>query len=379
MTPVAGLTEELIHSHTTAFYDLRLRYQMRPEDGDAFDVLFRYPVVHFGVIVGDLSHVDLHRQSSTYRSTLGYTIAAYYGFERFFFQRKRWALGYDIFNGVSFNTRPYDAFKNVDNEYIGAHLSIFLGLGLTARYRITPQWTLSASIDFKHYSAASMVRPNLGVNSFGPTVGVTYDFAPQSLCAPTELPTAQRAADVRHEDARRFYCELTAAVVPKALPDEYNYLVAQNASDPSRCPVYVGYNTMLSAMYRYRLHHATGIAIDYSYLPYVNRLKELDAPQNHDVIDGRLLRYSPHVLGFGVRHDVIYRHLSINLGLGLYARRRMGWRAETQESPFYQFIGINYALPCTHDRLFAGFMIKAFRFSKVDGMYFGLGWRFRKK
>lgn len=374
MTPVAGLSEELLHSHTTAFFDLRLRYQTRPEDGNLFDALYRYPVWQAGVAFGDLSHIDVYYESKhrPYRSTLGYTISPYFSIERYFFQHGRWAVGYDLFNGVSYNTHPYDSENNADNEYIGSHFSIFFAIGFSARYRLTPQWTLSAAFDFKHNSAASMVRPNLGVNSFGPTVGVTYDLVPQLMCAMTDLPSAQSISDIRHLPfKRRFYAELTTAVIPKALPDYYN---VYHTAD---CPVYTSYNTMLSGMCRYRPHHASGIEVNYTYVPFTERLHELDVLQRHDVIDGRELRYSPHVFGIGIRHDFIYRHFAINLGVGTFLHRRQGWRAETQEGRFYQLIGLNYGLPFTRDHLFVGYTIKAYRFSKVDGMHFGLGWRFR--
>ena len=371
MTPVAGLSEELLHSHTTAYYDLRLRYQTRPEDRNAYDALFRYPVIQVGVLVGDLTHIDVYRQRTPYHSTLGMTIAPYFGFQRNLFQHGRWALGYVIQNGLSLNTRPFDETSNADNEYIGAHLSMHFGLALEARYRLTPHWTLSAAFDFKHNSAASMVRPNLGINAFGPTLGVTYDLAPQSLEAMTQQPSAQRVADItRQPFRRRFYGEVMAAVIPKSLPDYFN--VYRTAD----CPIYVAYTGMAGVMYRYRPHHASGLALDYTYVPYTDRLRQLDALQHHDVVDGRPLRYSPHLFGLVLRHDIFYRHVSLNLGLGAFLHRRQGWRAETQESPIYQLIGLRYSLPFTGDRLFLGYTVKAYRFSKVDGMLFNLGVRF---
>lgn len=369
MTPVAGLTEELLHSHTTLFYDARFRYQTGGNSCSPYDALFAYPVLQTGIVVGDLTHIDVYRQGTTYRSTLGCMIAPYFGFQRFLFRGGRWAIAYEILNGISFNTHPYDDQTNIDNEYIGAPLSIFFGLGVSARYRLTPQWSLSLSADFKHNSAASMARPNLGINAFGPTLGVTYNLTPQS---PIVSPPQQKMSPDDKRAENGFYGELSAAVIPKALPDYFNVYHTSN------CPVYASYNAMGSFMYRYLLHHASGLAVDYTYVPYTHRLKELDALQHHDVVDGRPLRYSPHLFGLLLRHDVFYRHVSVNLGLGLFLHRRQGWRAETQESSLYQLIGLHYSLPFTNDRLTVGYTIRAFRFSKVDGMLFGLGWRFRR-
>lgn len=381
MTSVAGLSEPYLHSHTTYFYDLRLRYQTRPEDGSFYDALFRYPVLQAGVAVGDFTHIDLHRESHPrdYRSTLGCAVAPYFGFHRDFILRRRWSLGYDLVNGVAFCTRPYDAVTNADNEFIGGRATLFLGIDIEARFRVAPQWTLSAAFDFKHLSAASLVRPNLGINSFGPRIGVTYDLTDQSsLSATLQQGRAEASKQLAAHKDRAFYFELTAALIPKALPDEYNYLVAQHVPDPSECPIYLAYNTMFSAMYRYLPHHASGIEADYTYVSFTDRLQELDAKQSHDVIDGRQLTYSPHVAGLGLRHDIFYRHFTIDLGLGVYLYRRQGWRAETQESRFYQLVGLRYNLPFTRDRLFIGYTIKAHRFSKVDGLHLSLGYRFGK-
>lgn len=370
MTPVAGLSEELLHSHTTAFYDLRMRYQTRPEDGNAFDALYRYPVFQAGLVVGDLTHIDAFYASrpNTYNSTLGCVIAPYFGIERYLFQHGRLAVGYNLVNGVSYNTRPYDVNTNAGNEFIGSHFSMYFNLALTARFRLTPQWSLSASADFKHFSAASLVRPNLGVNSFGPTLGVTYDLAEQPLVAMTELPEAQTVGDIRRQPfQRQLYVEATAALVPKALADYYN---VYHTAD---CPVYLSYNAMLAPMYRYLPHHASGLEVNYTYAPYTETLHELDILQHHDVIDGRELTYSPHVLGIGLRHDFIYRHFSVNLGVGAFVYRNQGWRAVTQEGRLYQMIGFRYSFPFTRDRLFVGYTIKAYRFSKVDGLHFGIG------
>lgn len=380
MTSVAGLSETYLHSHTTAFYDLRLRYQTRPEDGSYYDALFRYPVLQAGIAVGDLTHIDLYRESRhrDYRSTLGCAIAPYFGFHRDIFRSRRWSLGYDLVNGVAICTKPYDAVTNADNEFIGAHLSLFLGIDVEARYRVASQWTLSAAFDFKHLSAASLVRPNLGVNCFGPKIGVTYDLVDQSsLSASLQQGRAEALSQVP-DRGRSFYFELSAALIPKALPDEYNYLVAQHVPDPSECPVYLAYNTMFSAMYRYLPHHASGIEADYTYVSFTDRLQELDAQLHQDVIDGRQLHYSPHVAGLGLRHDIFYRHFTINLGLGVYLHRQQGWRAETQESRLYQLVGLRYNFPFTRDHLFVGYTIKAHRFSKVDGLHLCLGYRFGK-
>ena len=72
---------------------------------------------------------------------------------------------------------------------------------------------------------------------------------------------------------------------------------------------------------------------------------------------------------------MFYRHFSVNVGVGIYLLNRTGHIARTEESRIYQNVGLRYALPFTHDRIFIGYNIKAHRFQKVNCVQILLGCR----
>lgn len=369
LIPKGDINKEILHSYGVGYYDVRMKWHTRQEDGNAYDAVFRYPDLQVGFLYGDLSHIRIWREQTGYESRIGHTFALYGGFQRKFIQRGRWTLSCDFQNGISYCTDPFNEHTNTDNELIGARLSLFVNIGVHAHYRLTPQWSLSLGVDFKHCSNGQLARPNLGTNTFGPTLGVSYDLEQQPL-EPVRAPLDQPSKKMRS-----FYFELSAGALPKVLLDHFTLYHTSNN------PMYVGYTSMLAAMYRYRLHHASGLEADYTYAPYADNIRELDIALAEKYYDKSRLgfRYSRHVAGIGVRHEVFYKHVSLNLGLGVYVFRHMGYTAEVYESRLYQILGLRYSLPFTSDRLFLGYNVKAHKFSKADCLQFVLGWRFTKK
>lgn len=232
-----------------------------------------------------------------------------------------------------------------------------MNLGVYARYRMAERWSASINADFKHYSNGTLDRPNLGVNTIGPTIGISYDLKEQPLRHDPEEPFAM-------DFKPRFYVDAVVGLGMKALIDGFNVYHS------SHNPIYGFFTTMVAPMYRYHLLHASGIGIDYSYGDYVYHIRDLDE------ITYRLQeKYSPHILGMSLRHEVFYRHASLNVGLGYYLLKQTGCTAITNESRTYQHVSLRYSLPFTSDRLFAGYNIKAHRFSKVDCVQLMLGYR----
>ena len=74
----------------------------------------------------------------------------------------------------------------------------------------------------------------------------------------------------------------------------------------------------------------------------------------------------PHVLGLSQRHEIFYKQMSVNVGLGWNVHKRLGYTSEQDENWFYQHVGLRYSFPFSRNRLYLGFQIKAHRFGKVD-------------
>ena len=371
LIPMDEQCRAIMHNYGTSFYALTAGFQAKETGSTEYDRDFGLPTLEVGLLLGDYSHIRLYRQSPRlpYDSGMGYAVAAYGAFRRDLFVSpdRRWRMGYLLENGIGFCTSPYNTHSNADNEILGSTYAIYLGLGFYAAYRLTPQWEVGIGADYKHFSNSALDRPNKGANTVGLTARATYYLTPPDL-----LPRSQVRA--RQPFHKYFYADISAGLAAKSLQDDWvvNYW-ERTPDDPryrsSHFPVYGAFTCAVAPMYRYCRRYASGIGLDYTYAPYADRLRASDLAR-----DRYPYKYSRHVLGIGLRHEVYFRHLSLAMGLGWYALRRMGYTAHVDEKPYYETIGLRYAFPFTQGRLYVGYNVKA-HFTKADCFQLVLGWR----
>ena len=365
--PYAGA---ILHSYGTSFYELRAKWQASPDTDDPFELGLNRPTLQAGLLFGDLSHIHMHKGNTPYESRLSRLWALYGGMQIDFVRRQRWAFGVDLQNGVGYCPSPFNPVDNIDNELLGAHLNIFVNIGLYARHRLSPSWTAMLGVDFKHFSNGSIRRPNLGVNTIGPSLTLQYhpDGAADAAFASSRSASESTHRTPSHSfPGKGLYVETTAHFGMKSLLDHFN---VHHTSDGA---VYGFLTAMVAPMYRYHRMHATGLAIDYTYADYVYSHRRLDR-QLYNTDES----YSPHILGVSLRHEVFYHHFSLAVGAGIYLHKQVGFLGRTQDGRFFQNIGLRYSFPFTHDRLFIGYNVKAHRFSKADSDQLVLGVRLGK-
>ncbi|MBR1712438.1 MAG: acyloxyacyl hydrolase [Alloprevotella sp.] len=375
LIPMDEQCRAIMHNYGTSFYALTAGFQAKEAEATDYDRDYGLPTLEVGLLLGDYSHIRLYRQSPRlpYDSGMGYAVAAYGAFRRDLFVSpgSRWRIGYALENGIGFCTHPYNTRRNADNEILGSTYAVYLGLGLYAAYRPAPQWEVGIGADYKHFSNSALDRPNKGANTIGLTARATYYLTPPDL-----LPRSQVRA--RASFRKYFYVDISAGFAAKSLQDDWvvNYW-ERSPDDPryrsSHYPIYGAFTCAVAPMYRYSRRYASGIGFDYTYAPYADRLHASDLAR-----DRYPYKYSRHVLGIGLRHEVYFRHLSLSMGLGWYALRRMGYTADVDEKPYYETIGLRYAFPFTQDRLYIGYNVKA-HFTKADCFQLVLGWRAGKR
>lgn len=356
--------KEFVHSHAVNYYDARLKWRAAPDTSDPYDVGMGRPHLMGGVMYADYSRLNIKREEREYKSQIGQIITVYGGAQFDILHLGRWTLDVDIRNGIGFCPHPYNERKNRDQEIIGSVYSIYVAGGVHVGYRLTPHWKASAGLDMQHYSNGTLDRPNIGANTGGFTVAVSYDFEPQ----PLRHAIQNDAKSWMQPWEKEIYLEATAGIALKALSDRFDI------THSSHNPVYGSFTTLLAPMWRYHRLHATGIGIDYTYANYVYKIKEYDAVKNN--LESK---YSPHILGVSLRHEVFYKHVSVNVGVGAYLNKKTGHSAVLHESMSYQNVGFRYSLPFTDDRLFLGYNVKAHNFSKVDCVQFLTGYRIKLK
>lgn len=134
--------KEFIRSHGARYYGLNVRLQSTRQGGDAYDDAFRFPSIEVGVLWGDFHRIRLAREgeSSSVSSGLGHMLALYGAFRRDVVSAGPFHLNYLFENGVGWSTRPYDGHRNPNNELIGSRLSVYFGMGVGGRFRLSSQW-----------------------------------------------------------------------------------------------------------------------------------------------------------------------------------------------------------------------------------------------
>ena len=344
-----------------------LRWRTTPHEGDDFARDYGYPEWSLGLMYGDYSDVLMHKSPSTawgmaeevdYTSDMGRVYTLFAGFSRPLHRSYRLSAGYALDAGLAYGTKPYNKHDNVDNELTGSRPLIYFGASLYASYRLTPRLSLRADLAFRHVSNGALDRPNKGANSISPSIAVQYDLdaVPPERYAPK--PPRTPFAD------KRLYLSAAVGVGGKALLEEW--LLTQFRTAPTEASyrtghfrIYTAYSMQFDLMYRHSRRWASGIGADLFYGTYSDRVKEIDAGS------GSLRRhYSPFSAGIALKHEAFYHNWSMFVSLGVYAYRHMGAAARTEETPYYERVGIRYHLPRLHN-LHIGAAVKAHK-TKAD-------------
>lgn len=340
---------QFVKSHNTSFYSLEADYRALPKDSSRYDELFGYPSISAGFILGNYSRIRLEHEWYPGVCGVGYIFAARAAFKRDVVNAGRFSLGYSLENGLGWCTRPYDGKTNHMNEFIGSPLSIYFGMGIYGRLRLTRQWELSIATEFKHFSNGALDRPNKGANTLGISAGARYYLQPVE---------ERRRVLPRDVFSPYVFFDLSAGWDAETLLGEwfesaYYAKPGEPGYRTNDFRIYSSVSTHASVMARYSRKFASGIGLDYTYVPHTDALKSVDENEKYQYD-----KYSHHVLGIALRHEVYYKRMSMPISLGYYLYRKAGRMAEVHEKPYYETIGIRYYF--NKDRnIYIGYHVKA--------------------
>lgn len=366
MIPCDEYAKELIRTHHSSVYSLQMSHRALMADSCQYDQLFGFPSLSVGLVFADYHRIKLQKENTPYVSGTGYMLGAYASFSRDIFRSNRFSFNYTFENGFGWCSRPYDGFNNEDNELIGSPLSIYFGFGLYARYRITPQWELVLGGELKHFSNGAVDRPNKGINTTGISIGAKYYLQPTE---PIRKVTFKTPFD------SYFFVDLSAgwdvnSSMGEWLINSYHTTPDSPKYHTKDYKIYSGATVHATAMYRYSRRYASGIGLDYTYFPYTDILKEEDEKLGyHDQT------YSKHSVAVVARHEVYYKRLTMYMGLAYYLHRERGGVASVFEKPYYETLGIKYALT-RNGNIYIGYHVKA-HLLRAEHMELNLGFRLK--
>lgn len=366
----------LVKNGSTQFYSIFLNSQSLPCDSNIYDRAWSFPSIEAGLLIADFSHVSLSRDYPTehYMSGMGYGIGVYASFRRNIVSNRHLKLGYSLNNGIAYNTRPYNRYSNVDNEFIGSHLSLYFGFDLYGMYRFKSGIETGIELEFQHFSNSALDRPNKGANCIGVSAKVSVPIDNRYMnCEDDDLTTnsVSRSGMEKNID-RGFYIDTNILWGGKSLIDEWlYYYYSAPKDDPdyqtSHFRIRSVWGVSVAPMWRYSTKFASGIGLDYNYVTYADRIHEVDCMRG---ING--FSTNSHVLGISLRHEAFYKQLSAAMSIGYYLHRKMGYMAIADEKPYYETIGIHWYPSFLHGKGYIGYDVKA-HLMKADCMEIRLG------
>lgn len=324
-----------------------LNYSALPSDSDVFARDYNYPTLSAGIKISLNNGVTMRRtadpawgmaQMVDYDSHLGDIVTLYGAFSRPLLRKGRWQLDYLLRVGVGYNAWKYNKTDNIDNELIGSHLTIYFGAGFTATCQLSDEWGLTAGLLYGHHSNGALYRPNKGENHVGPCLGLRYAPYDKAVrhrdegCAPSPYFKKYWYGDIRLGVGGKTLLEDWQRTQFDTPPDAADYRTEHFHFYPS-------YSAQVAMMYRYARRWASGIGADVYYGTYYSHVRELDETA------GRTVSHSPWSIGISARHEVYYHNLSLDMALGVYLHRQMGYSAKQVEQPYYEHIGVFYTFP----------------------------------
>ena len=314
-------------------------YSALPADSSAIDADFGYPTLAVGLRYCDNHRVTLQKpRTKDYFSHLGNTLSLYGSFSRPFFRTRHWEADYTLGLGIGYNSLYYNKTDDIDNELIGSAFLIYFNGGLHLTWHPVADWGIRAGLEFCHHSNGALARPNKGSNSLGPSLSLVYTPYYEATLHPQSSTSNFQPST---------FLDFSLGVGGKTLLEDWHRTQSLPKSDPDYCTedftFYMAYSLHAKLMRRYARRWASGIGADLFYGSYASHVRDLDEKA------GRDLPHSPWSVGVSASHNVYYHNASLQMTLGYYLYREMGYSAKDIEKPYYERIGLFYTFPSLSD------------------------------
>lgn len=139
---------------------------------------YNYPEYGFSFIYHDFQNPTL---GEAYALNINYTF--YFGKKS---NKNQFYLR--LGQGIAYNTNPFDLETNNKNVSLGSHLLANTTIGFNYRRRLTKAIDANLGILLNHYSNGSIKSPNVGLNLFSFSTGVSYNFDHENPIDYTQTP-----------------------------------------------------------------------------------------------------------------------------------------------------------------------------------------------
>jgi hypothetical protein len=120
--------------------------------------------------------IGFFQQYNPVRDSLGVTSAIVPTIRLVWLRRKKLEGYFGLGTGLAWVSKIYNPTENPQNNIIGSHVNLLVQLKPGIRYFFTPHLAAGISGSINHVSNGSMKKPNLGINTFGGSVTLSYHF-----------------------------------------------------------------------------------------------------------------------------------------------------------------------------------------------------------
>lgn len=269
-----------------------------------------------------------------------YAIGAHYNF--YFWQRR---LMFRISQGIGWATNPYDKHTNYKNNAFGSRLmSSNLFMLQYRKERVFGPVGLEAGVVFTHFSNGRIKSPNSGINTYGATIGLNYDFG-------KPLPEAvvdSVFADFKEPFRLSLYVRSgvnESQITGSGQKPFYHFSVAVDKRLGRKSAIQIGADWFVS-----------------KYLEEFIRYSSVAYPQRNPIDPDTDYKR----LGVFIGHELFINRLSIETQFGYYAYKPFDY-----EMDFYQRAGLKYYI---YKNLFTGVALKTHG-GRAEAIEFGVGTR----
>lgn len=262
-------------------------------------------------------------------------------------------LDYEWNFGVSFGWKPYDKDRNPYNHIAGSRTSAYMSIGLSAKWRISPEWCLALGTFVSHYSNGNTSYPNSGLNTLEPRISLCHTDALEDNLG------RLKPAPFRPQSRFSFDVTLYGSTRKKGVA-ELNYLVKGDFGI---------LGMTLNPLYTVNRYFKTGPSADIQYDESAN-IDDYIAGQN-ELGEWKFYRppFGDRIFGgISWRGEFSMSLFSVNIGLGhsIYAK-------DKNQRGLYQFLGLKtFVTP--HIYLHTGYMLS--KFKNPRNLMLGIGYRF---
>jgi hypothetical protein len=328
-----------------AFQTFSLKFSSQTTGNKLWEQIYKYPNWGVGVYVADFYNPE----------EVGVPIALY-GFINAPF--KRWnklSFNYELGFGATFNWKSFNPVTNQYNVAIGAGESFIIDAGLNLSKTISDRVELAFGFNLTHFSNGALKKPNFGINTIAPKIGLKYNFY--------SLPDFHKQ-DVPIFSRKNEWLFSAFGGAKNVIFDSVNIEIMEKYEGIS-FPVFgisSAYNRQISYMSK------IGFGMTFSYDGSVNAQVEIENNEL-DPVDGPLKDRIQ--LSVYPSYELVINKLSLIMQPAFYLYRK---KLKNQSPGFHQRIGIKYHIT---DNMFVGITLRDYAFHVSDFIEWNLGYRIK--